>query len=38
MFHEPGMKNGGLGDRLAGLISAAMMAMRFNRTLLIESS
>ena len=38
VFHENGLKNGGFGDRLAGLITAAAIAFRFNRTLLIESS
>lgn len=38
VFQEKGLRNGGLGDRLGGLISAAMMSLRFNRTLLIESS
>lgn len=38
VFEEGGLKNGGLGDRLAGLISAVAMALRFNRTLLIRDS
>lgn len=37
VFHEHGLKNGGFGDRLAGLVSATAMALRFNRTLVIES-
>ena len=37
VFHEHGLKNGGFGDRLAGLVSSAFIAIRFNRTLVIES-
>jgi hypothetical protein len=37
VFHEHGLKNGGFGDRLAGLVSAIAIALRFNRTLVIES-
>ena len=37
MYHEPGLKNGGLGDRIAGLLNAMAIALRTNRTLLIES-
>ena len=37
VFHEHGLHNGGFGDRIAGLISATAIALRFNRTLLIES-
>lgn len=37
VFHEHGLKNGGFGDRLAGLVSSAFIAVRFNRTLVIES-
>lgn len=38
VFEDEGTVKGGLGDRLAGLITAAAMALRFNRTLLIQSS
>ena len=38
VFNENGLKNGGLGDRIGGIINAGMMALRFNRTLLIQSS
>ena len=38
MYHEPGLRNGGLGDRIAGLLNAIGIALRTNRTLLIESS
>lgn len=38
VWQEAGLQTGGLGDRLAGLITAATMALRFNRTLLIESN
>jgi len=38
MYHEPGLRNGGLGDRIAGLLNAVGIALRTNRTLLIESS
>ncbi len=37
MFQENGLKNGGLGDRLGGLLTAVGTALRTNRTLLIES-
>jgi hypothetical protein len=37
MYHEPGLKNGGFGDRIAGLLNAMAIALRSNRTLLIES-
>ena len=38
MFQEPGLKNGGLGDRIGGLLTAIGTSLRTNRTLLIESS
>ena len=38
VLQEPGLKNGGFGDRVGGLLTAAMMALRFNRTLLVQSS
>lgn len=38
VYQEPGLKNGGLGDRLAGLVSAMAIALRMNRTLLIRYS
>jgi hypothetical protein len=37
VFHEHGLRNGGFGDRLAGLVTATAIALRFNRTLVIES-
>eukprot|EP00605_Chrysophyceae_sp_TOSAG23-4_P002970 GSChrysophyteH1.ASY1.ANO1.3272.1 assembled CDS len=37
IYHEPGLRNGGLGDRISGVINAVGLALRFNRTLLIES-
>lgn len=37
VYQEPTLKNGGLGDRLGGLVSAVAMSLRFNRTLLIRS-
>lgn len=38
VYQEPGLRNGGLGDRLGGLLSAVTMALRFNRTLVIRNS
>jgi len=38
VFEEEDKVKGGLGDRLAGLVTATTMALRFNRTLLIQSS
>ena len=35
LFDEAGVDNGGLGDKLAGMISAVAFAMRTGRTLLI---
>lgn len=37
VMQEHGLRNGGLGDRLAGLISAVTFSVRFNRTLVIRS-
>lgn len=37
VLHEHGLHNGGFGDRIAGLISATAIALRLNRTLLVES-
>jgi hypothetical protein len=37
VYHEAGLKNGGFGDRLGGLITAAAIALRLNRTLVIKS-
>jgi hypothetical protein len=37
VFHEHGLRNGGFGDRIAGLVTSAAIALRYNRTLLIES-
>lgn len=36
VYHENGYSNGGLGDRIAGLITAVAYAIRFKRVLLIE--
>ncbi len=38
VFQDTRLKNGGIGDRFAGLLSAVSMALRFNRTLLIRSN
>lgn len=38
VYHEPGLRNGGLGDRIGGLITATSIALRTNRTILIESA
>ncbi len=38
VYQEPGLRNGGLGDRLGGLITAVAIANRFNRTLLIKAT
>jgi hypothetical protein len=38
VYQENGLKNGGLGDKLGGLVSAVAMALRFNRTLILRSS
>jgi hypothetical protein len=37
VFQENKALSGGLGDRMAGLITAAGMAIRFNRTVIIRS-
>lgn len=37
VYSENGLRNGGFGDRYGGIVSAAASALRFNRTLLIES-
>lgn len=36
VYHEAGVNNGGLGDRLGGMISAIAYALRTGRTLLIS--
>lgn len=36
-YHENNFRNGGIGDRIGGMISAFAMAQRFNRTLIIRS-
>jgi hypothetical protein len=36
VFEEHTLNNGGLGDRLAGLVSAVAMSLRFNRTLVLR--
>lgn len=33
---EQGLKNGGLGDRLAGIIASFTLALRFNRILVVQ--
>lgn len=38
VYHEQGLRNGGLGDRIGGLITATTIALRLNRTLLIQSA
>jgi hypothetical protein len=37
VFQEANLKTGGMGDRMAGLLTAAGMAIRYNRTLIIRS-
>ncbi len=37
IYQQKGIFNGGLGDRLSGLISAMAMSIRLNRTLLIKA-
>lgn len=37
VYHEQGLRNGGLGDRIGGLITALALSLRTNRTFLIES-
>lgn len=37
VYQEKGLRNGGLGDRLGGLISAMAISLRFGRTLLIRA-
>jgi hypothetical protein len=36
VYQEPGLRNGGLGDRFGGLLSAVALALRFNRTLVLR--
>ena len=36
MFHKTGSASGGLGDRIAGIITAAIFALRTNRTFLYD--
>lgn len=38
VYSEHGLRNGGFGDRYGGIVSAVASSLRFNRTLLIESS
>lgn len=38
VLHEHGFRNGGFGDRLAGLLTATAMALRFDRQILIQSN
>lgn len=38
VLHEHNLRNGGFGDRLAGLLTATAMAFRFDRQLLIQSN
>lgn len=38
VYHEKGLKNGGFGDRLGGLLTAFAHAIRFKRTLLMKAS
>eukprot|EP01040_Poterioochromonas_malhamensis_P019164 gene19163-22574_t len=37
VMQQPNLRNGGLGDRIAGLSTAVMLSLRFNRTLIIRS-
>lgn len=36
-FHDHGLRNGGIGDRMGGLISATAMSIALNRTLVIRA-
>jgi hypothetical protein len=36
MYQEPGLRNGGLGDRIAGLLNAIVISLRFGRQLLVR--
>lgn len=38
VYHEKGLRNGGFGDRLGGLLTAFAHAIRFKRTLLMKAS
>jgi hypothetical protein len=38
VYEEHGFRNGGLGDRLGGLVSAVAMSIRFGRQLLLRAS
>jgi hypothetical protein len=38
VLHEHGFHNGGFGDRLAGLLTATAMALRFDRQILIQAN
>ena len=38
IFHEHGVETQGLGDRIAGLLTAAAIAVMYDRKLVIESS
>ncbi|RYG65297.1 hypothetical protein EON64_12225 [archaeon] len=38
VFQEGRLRNGGLGDRLAGMVTAMEFALRFDRILLVRSS
>eukprot|EP00428_Durinskia_dybowskii_P067971 CAMPEP_0170370138 /NCGR_PEP_ID=MMETSP0117_2-20130122/8355_1 /TAXON_ID=400756 /ORGANISM="Durinskia baltica, Strain CSIRO CS-38" /LENGTH=524 /DNA_ID=CAMNT_0010624901 /DNA_START=49 /DNA_END=1623 /DNA_ORIENTATION=+ len=38
VYQENGLRNGGLGDKIGGLVSAVAMALRFNRTLILRSN
>jgi hypothetical protein len=38
VLHEHGLETAGLGDRIAGLLTAASMAVIYDRKLVIESS
>lgn len=37
VYQDPAVLNGGFGDRMGGLLSAFVQALRFNRTLIIQS-
>lgn len=37
VMQQPNLRNGGLGDRIAGLSTAMILSLRFNRTLIIRS-
>lgn len=37
-YHKPYLRNGGFGDRMGGLVTAAAYALKYNRTLILQAS